>query len=412
MSEIAERKSQKSQLAVIFFTVFIYLLGFGIVIPIIPLLSRDFGATPAQSGALLSVYSLMQFLFSPFWGRLSDRVGRRRVLLGCLLGEGLTYILFAFSRDLQLLFVARILAGFFGASLSTASAAISDITPPNERSKGMALIGVAFGLGFMFGPALGGLLATWGASISAAPHYGTSFAMCWVAAICFATFLYGIKYLPETLNRDRPPAPRRGRFTLLSHFFSQPVVGVLMSVFFITSFAMSAMETSLVLYMKDHFGWGIRETSFGFAYIGVMMVLTQGLIVRRLLPKVGERTTLRWGLLFFALGLGGIAFAPTIGWMAVTMTFLALGTGLSNPSITGSISLLSNPAEQGAALGATQSLASLGRIVGPVFGGWMFEKFTEQSPFLLSGGLAILALAIIIKMGGQVPNAAQSRAKE
>lgn len=399
--------TQKSQLAVIFFTVFIYLLGFGIVIPVIPLLSRDFGADAFEAGLLLSVYSLMQFLFSPFWGRLSDHVGRRKVLLGCLLGEGLTYLLFAVARDLPTLFAARILAGFFGASLSTASAAISDITPPNERSKGMALIGVAFGLGFMFGPAIGGGLATWGHHLSEAPHFATSFAMYWVAAICMATFAFGYKFLPETLKKDSQPRKRQSRWATLREFFSRPTVGLLMLTFFISSFAMSSMETSLVLYMKDSFSWGVREVSFGFAYIGVMIVITQGLLVRRLLPKIGERALLRWGLAFFTIGLAGIALAPNVGFMAVTMTFLALGTGFSNPSILGSISLLSPTEEQGTALGSTQSLASLGRILGPAFGGFLFDHLNIKAPFLAGAILAFAALLVVFYLGSQVPDSAR-----
>jgi multidrug resistance protein len=181
--------SNKSQLAIIFFTVFLYLVGFGVVIPVIPILSRNFGATALQTGLLLSVYSLMQFLVAPFWGRLSDRLGRRPILLFCLVGEGLSYLLFAWARSLEWLFAARVLAGFFGASLSTASAYISDITPKHERSKGMALIGAAFGLGFVVGPALGGGLAVWGHHINPAPHFDTSFSAC-LQSISFRIFLF------------------------------------------------------------------------------------------------------------------------------------------------------------------------------------------------------------------------------
>lgn len=398
---------RKSQLITIFLTVFIYLLGFGIVIPILPLLSRDFGATAVQTGLLLSVYSLMQFVFSPFWGRLSDRYGRRPVLLGCLLGEGLTYILFAVARDLPTLFVARGLAGFFGASISTASAAISDITPPNERSKGMALIGAAFGLGFVFGPALGGLLSLWGKQISEAPHFETSFAMFWVAGICFATAGFGSRFLRETLNPAHRAVRSANRLELLTRNFRRPTVGTLMTVFFLASFAMSSMEANLVLFMKEKFDWGIREVSFGFAYVGVVIVFTQGFLVRRLLPKIGERTTMRWGLACFAVGLAGIAFAPGLATLGLTMTFLAVGNGLTNPSILGSISLLTPPDEQGTTMGSTQSLSSLGRILGPAAGGFLFEHLRISAPFVASGLLAAIGLVLAISLGGRIPDAAK-----
>ncbi|KHD88951.1 MAG: multidrug resistance protein [Bdellovibrio sp. ArHS] len=395
--------SNKSQLAIIFFTVFLYLVGFGVVIPILPILSRNFGATALQTGLLLSVYSLMQFLFSPFWGRLSDRLGRRPILLFCLLGEGLSYIVFALSRSLEWLFVARILAGFFGASLSTASAYISDITPKQERSKGMALIGAAFGLGFVVGPALGGGLAVWGQSISSEPHFDTSFAAYWVAALCFANLLFGIKYLKESLSDKSESAEKKKRFSVMWHYLNLKTVGALMTVFLLTSFAMSSMEATLILYMGEKFQWNIKQVSFGFAYIGVIIVFTQGFLVRRLLPKWGERKVLRLGLALFAMGLTTIAFANSIGMMAIAMTLLSLGNGLSNPSILGSVSLLTDSKEQGVTMGVTQSMASLGRIIGPAFGGFLYGAVAMTAPFWASGALAFLGFAIVLYIYKFIP---------
>lgn len=395
--------SNKSRLAIIFFTVFLYLVGFGVVIPIIPLLSRNFGATALQTGLLLSVYSLMQFLFSPFWGRLSDRVGRRPILLFCLVGEALSYIIFAQARTLEWLFIARILAGFFGASLSTASAYISDITPKHERSKGMALIGAAFGLGFVFGPALGGGLAVWGHAINAEPHFDTSFAAYWVAGLCFANFLFGLKFLTESLSEKSESAEKKKRFSVMWHYLNVKTVGTLMSVFLLSSLAMSAMEATLILFMGEKFGWDIKQVSFGFAYIGIIIVFTQGFLVRRLLPKWGERKVLRLGLALFAAGLTCIAVSVNIPMMAVAMTLLSLGNGLSNPSILGSISLLSDPKEQGAVMGVTQSMASLGRIIGPAIGGALYGYVAVTSPFWVSGLLAATGLGIVINIYNHIP---------
>lgn len=409
---MSENPHRKSQLIIIFFTVFIYLLGFGIVIPILPLISTDFGATPLQSGLLLTAYSFMQFCFSPFWGRLSDKVGRRKVLLGCLIGEAFSYLVFAHARDLPMLFAARMMAGFFGASISTASAAISDITPPQERSRGMALIGVAFGLGFVFGPAIGGGLSIWGQSLSPEPHFATAFTMYWVAGICLLTAAVGFKFMKETLAPGLRAEVKMNRFQQMLGGFQKPVVGPLMAVFFLCSFAMSSMEGNLVLYMQRRFGWGVREVSFGFAYIGVALVFTQGFLVRRLLPKIGERRTMMIGLTVFALGLTGIAVAPSITAMAITMTLLAVGNGLTNPSILGSISLLSPADSQGGSLGLTQGLASLGRIIGPAFGGFVFEQIAITAPFWVSGILATTALAIILKLGVRLPSAAQRSSAE
>ncbi len=395
-------ENKKPQIT-IFLTVFIYLLGFGMIIPIIPLISTQYGATPLQTGLLLSVYSAMQFLFSPVWGRLSDRYGRRPILLVCLIGEIFAYLFFALARNLEMIFIARALSGFFGASISTASAYISDITPANQRSKGMALIGAAFGLGFLFGPAIGGGLTWWAQKLSDDPFFHTSFSSYWVSFLCLVTFVFAFFNLKETLNKDLLNKNSLGRIKAITKYFSAPVIGPLIFVFFLSSFAMSTMEVTLVLYMKDKFGWGLLEVSYGFAYVGLMIVLTQGFLVRRLIPKFGERNVLRLGLIFMAMGFCGIAAAQSLFALALTQTFLALGVGFVNPSILGSISLLADPNEQGAVLGTTQSMASFGRIVGPALGGALYGSFFIQSPFIMAGLLILTGLFVVIVIFKQIP---------
>lgn len=400
--------NRKTQLVIIFVTVFIYLLGFGIIIPILPILSRDFGATATETGLLMSVYSLMQFIFSPFWGRLSDRFGRKPILLGCLVGETFSYILFALSRDLNTLFIARMLAGFFGGSISTASAYISDITPANQRSKGMALIGAAFGLGFVFGPAIGGLLAEYAKHISTEPFFNTSFASYVVSGLCFGTFIFGLFFLKESLTTRLEKKAIRNRFLIIWEKLRIPIVSELNVVFFLLSFSMSAMEATLVLYMGELFSWGIKEVSYGFAYIGVIIVFTQGFLIRRVLPIWGERFTLKLGTLSFFIGMGIIAIAPNIWMMAVAMTLIALGNGMSNPSILGSISNLTDSTEQGSTMGVTQSLSSLGRILGPAIGGFVYARFFIQSPFILAGLLGLAAFIVITVLNEKIPNKGKS----
>ena len=398
-------EQKKSRLTIIFFTVFIYLVGFGVIIPLTPILGREFGASTTQAALLLSVYSLMQFLFSPFWGTLSDRVGRRPVLLGCLLGEGFAYLLFASARNLEMLFVARALAGFFGASISTASAYISDVTPKNERSKGMALIGAAFGLGFIVGPALGGILTEVGQKLSPEPHFGTSFALIWVSVICFLNFLFGLKFLTESLPvelRNKNPK-RENRIRQMSKFLFQPLVGKLMGVFFINSLAFSTMEATLIFLVGDRFGWGIREASYGFAFIGVLSTFNQGFTVRKLLPILGEKKMLVIGLSCLAISLAGIAFSMEIWQLAVAMTVLSFGYAFTNPSTLGSISSLTAADEQGAAMGATQGFASLGRIIGPFYGGFIYSALHPTAPFLTASLLGLVALSIIILNYSHLP---------
>lgn len=398
---------KKSQLSVIFFTVFLYLVGFGVIIPIVPILTKNFGATSFQVGLILSAYSLMQFVFAPFWGQLSDRHGRRPILLFCLLGECLAYIAFAQARSFETLLLARLFAGFFGASISTASAYISDITPSHERSKGMALIGAAFGLGFLVGPALGGGLTVWGGHISSEPHFDTSFTAYWVSALCLLNFIFGFFYLKESLVEKKKSPPKKSRFALLGHYLRIPVVGPLISVFFISSVSMALMEATLVLYVGELFDWKIREVSFGFAYVGLIMVLCQGFLVRRLLPKVGERKILISGLGMMFVGFILIGLSDNIPLLAVAMTFLAVGNAFTNPATTGSISLLSATTEQGAVMGSTQGTASLGRIIGPAIGGFIYQQVSISSPFFTSALMVLLALIVIIKIFPQLPESAK-----
>lgn len=405
---MSELSKNKKPLVVIFLTVFIYLLGFGIVIPIIPTISTNLGANSLQTGLLMSAYSLMQFIFSPVWGKLSDKFGRRPILLICLFGEIFSYLLFAQARNLELLFIARLFSGFFGASISTASAYISDITPPNERSKGMALIGAAFGLGFLFGPAMGGGLTIWAEHLSTDSFFRTSFSSYWVAALCLITFIYAYFNLKETLHNRNQNPEKKSRLKEIIKYYRTPIVGYLILVFFLASVAMSTMEATMVLFMQAKFNWGLKEVSFGFAYIGLMIVFTQGFLVRRLIPKIGEKQVLRMGLVFMTFGLLSIVFAEHIWVIAVSQTLLALGIGFINPSTLGSISLLVNANEQGAALGTTQSMSSLGRIIGPAMGGALFGQISITSPYWAAGLMTLSGLILVLIIFKTLPNAGRT----
>lgn len=398
------RDQNKSSLKIIFFTVFMYLVGFGVIIPLFPVLTTELGATPFQVGLLMSIYSLMQFVFSPFWGGLSDRWGRRPILLICLAGEIAAYILFAFARSVEGVLLARALSGFFGASISTANAVISDVTPKDQRSRGMALIGAAFGLGFIFGPALGGGLSLWGSSISSEPHFASTFTLLGVAFLCALNFVFAFFFLKET---HKPGAAavesKENRILNLFSDLKRPVVGPLIGVFFLSSCAIAAMESTLGLLTLEKFGWGLSEISLGFVYIGVVATLNQGFLVRRLLPRLGERATLKLGLALTGVGLALIGFSNSLPVLAVAITIFSLGYGFINPSILGSISLLTDSASQGKALGATQGTASLGRIFGPLLGGWSFGYLGISSPYLLGAGIIALGLGVIFYLGDKIP---------
>ncbi len=392
-------------MAIIFITVFIYLLGFGMILPVIPLLSTHYGATAFQVGLLMSVFSLMQFVFAPFWGKLSDRYGRRPILIYCLLGEAVAYIILAQARSLEMLFVARILTGFFAASLSTASAYISDITTPENRTKGMALIGAAFGLGFLFGPAIGGGLTILAQQYSTDYSFIVSFNAYPVAVLCILTFVFAYFNLKESMER-KPIAEEKSTKNQLRQILTlsqRPLMGKMMYIFGWTTFCMAMMESTLVLLMKERFNWGIKEASFGFAYVGICIVFTQAILVRRMIPVYGEKALIRLGLTFMALGFIFIAVAPSLLSMAIAMTFLSVGNAFATSSLMGSISLMASPDHQGSTLGATQSLSSLGRVIGPAFGTLLFGALSMPSPFWTAGLFLILNILLISKYYSQLP---------
>lgn len=387
---------ERSRLLVIFMTVFIDLVGFGIILPLSPYLAREFNASALEIGLLMSVYSVMQFVFSPFWGVLSDRIGRRPVILIGLFGGGVSYLMFAFSGSLWLLFVARALAGIFGGNISTAHAYIADVTKPEDRSKGMGLIGAAFGLGFIFGPLIGAVLGIVGQNIGSAPPFGMSFSAIGAALLCFMNFAFAWFVLEESLPAELRGKirERKSRFLELAKHLRTPVAGQLMIVYFLSGLAMAQMEAMLFPYLADQFGWGLEKSSLGFAYVGVLLVITQGFLVRKWMPRFGERNVLLSGLFFFALSLALIPLSVNVALLGITMTMLALGNGLMRPPNLGLISLATPVDEQGAAMGVTNSLASLGRILGPAIGGFLYQRLSPSTPFYFAGVLGFLAFAL------------------
>lgn len=391
-------------LIVIFLTVFIDLIGFGIIIPLSPYLARDFGADAFQVGLLMTVYSGAQFLFSPMWGQLSDRWGRRPIILMSLVGAGLSHFLFAFSTSYEMLFLARLLAGIFGANISTAMAYIADITDEKDRSKNMGLVGAAFGLGFVLGPALGAFFGHIGQGLGAQPPFGSSFAAVVAGIICLMNALFAWKTLEESLTSARPiQKVRKSRFAQMKSHLVYPVVGQLQLIYFLAAFAMAHMEASLFLLVQDVFGWSLTKAGLGFAYVGVVMVFTQGYLIRKFLPRIGERRMLIAGIIMQGLGFAGIAGSGEVWQMGAAVTFLGLGTGFINPSLSGSISLLTSKSEQGSVMGVNQSLSALGRIVGPIAGGWLYRDVSHQSPFWAASLVAGLSLIIGFSIFRRIP---------
>lgn len=353
----------RSPLVVIFTTVFIDLVGFGIVIPVLPFYAEGtrFNATPRTVGLLFASYSIMQLIFSPILGRLSDRYGRRPVLLLSLIGTGIGFLILGFATTIWMLFLGRILDGITGGNISTAQAYIADITTKEERARGMGLIGAAFGLGFIIGPALGGILSRWGISVP----------FLFAAGLCFANSLLLYFRLPETVTPDHPArnsASMRG-FAQLVHSLKRPRLASVLTIYFLFIVAFSIMTTSFSLYTMFRFGYDAQHTGYLFAYVGIIAVIIQGGLIGRLVKRFGEVPLVIVGALFFAASLFAVPFVgpDTGGLMGLLIGggIFSMGNSLSTPALTSLASKSVGRAEQGSVLGVVQSAASLARAVGP-----------------------------------------------
>lgn len=361
---------KKSPILVLFVTIFIDLLGFGLVIPILPIFSRQIGASDTEIGLIAAVYSLMNFIFAPFWGTLSDRIGRRPVILVSILVTAASYIIFAYSTTLFILFAARILGGIGSANLSAAQAYISDITPPEGRAKAMGLIGAAFGLGFIFGPPLGGYLK----SISSE---GSVDMVGYVsAAFCIINFIMAYFLLPESIKQKKLDAPFNFKpITSLVKQLQVPQIRELFLFNFVFITAFSMMQITVALLWEEHNGLNEKQIGYMFAFIGLASAIVQGTMVGRLVKWFGEHKLLFIGSILMAIGLVMIPFISNdyfFPFAFISIIFIALANGCLMPSITSLISQYTSEEKQGHTLGLNQSFGSIARVVGPTLGGFLY----------------------------------------
>ncbi len=397
----------RKPLLIIFITVFIDLLGFAIVLPLLPRYGRHFEATKPVLGLLMASFSMMQFLFAPLWGRLSDRIGRRPVLIVGLAGSTFFYTLFALVTQygnagpilglspLIWLFITRAGAGIAGATIPTAQAYIADSTDEKSRGKGMAIIGAAFGIGFTFGPLLGAWFVSNEADGVPSPAPG------YVAAVLSAlATLAAIVLLPESLKSERASRPARKWFdaAAFSKALSRPHVGLLLATIFLTTFAFAQFETTLSLLTKE-LGLGDRANFYVFAYIGLILTLAQGMLVRRLLPKLGEFRMATIGTFLMMLGLGLIGVAAWLenGGMSLLWYVLpvcVIGFSCTTPSLNSLLSLNTRDDQQGEVLGVGQSVSSLARILGPIAGLSLLE-YGRSLPYWMATGLMAVGLLMV-----------------
>ena len=389
---------RKGSLLVIFLTVFIDLLGFGLVLPLLPLYAKQYSASHWQLGALMASFSAMQFLFAPLWGRLSDRIGRRPVLMVGLAGSAVFYFLFAVASQLKdpgqslaLLFVARIGAGIAGATISTAQAYIADTTTQENRAKGMALIGMAFGAGFTFGPLLG-LLAVPTRDSAPGPWPGYIAAALSLVALAMAVFR-----LPESKTPDSESKAHVRKWSDWTAAFSSLSIGLLLMAIFVCLFSFANFETTLSLVIKNHldFSWG--QVCLTYSAIGFTLALVQGGVVRRLAEKNREGELAIIGAVLEMAGFALMAWAAqqiSANLLVISLLVVTTGFAFMQPNLNALLSRRSDPANQGVVLGVGQSVSALARILGAALGAPLL-KYGQALPYYVAAGMMALGVVMV-----------------
>lgn len=380
---------QRKPLITIFLIVFIDLLGFGLILPLLPFIAEKFEADPFQIGLLVATYSFFQFISAPILGRLSDRYGRKKLLVISQIGTAIGFFLLGIAQTLPLLYLSRIIDGITGGNISIAQAYIADITTKKDRAKGMGVIGAAFGLGFMLGPAVGGYLSNF--SFAAPAFFAT--------VVALFTALMTILFLQETVNTKKAVKSQKTEFSFqtLIQILSQQPLGLLILVFFMISLAFSGLQATYALWALDKFGFGPSQIGYLFTYIGLLAVISQILILPRVVKRLGEAKTIKYSLPIIAVGFLMIPFSIHLALLLIANALIVIGNSLSSPSISALASENVDEKEFGGALGILQSGASLGRILGPILGGILFARFSPNAPFVISGGILILTSLLCIR---------------
>ena len=363
-------------------------MGFGILIPILPTFaSKDLGVSDFEIGFLIAIFSLVQFLFNPLLGKISDKIGRRPIILITLLLTSISYIIFSFAGSFLVLFLSRLLAGFGGSNIGVAQAYIADVTSEKDRAKGMGVIGAAFGLGFVFGPLIGGLLSS----------YSYAFAGFGSAAFSFLAFLFAAFFLPESNTKRNSES--KIKLKLFDWDFTQkvlklPSVSLMMLLFFIIVFSMANIYGTFAILGYKHYNFSDQQNSYLFGILGLVGAIIQGGAIRSLSKIFQDKTLVLGGTLFMMIGLGLLPYGGNFAGVAVIGGVLALGTGILQPTLLSMISKFSPAEHQGGVLGLNQSFSALARVLGPLWGGFSFEFIGYEFPFL-TGALFTLITFII-----------------
>ena len=378
---------------ILFLIVFIDLIGFGIIIPLLPFYGEFYQASPEMVGLLMATYSFTQFLAAPFWGRLSDRIGRRPVLLVSLAGASAAYVWLGLAESLWTLFAARAVGGAMAGNISAAFAYVADITTRENRAKGMGTIGAAFGLGFIAGPAIGGILA--GSDPVNADFRTPAFA---AAALSVTALIMAIATLKESLSaeiRQRlAQQPPKKRLAMFREALDRPVIGLLLLLTCLATFVFAGLESTFAMWSRRQFGWGPQQNGYLFAFIGLLSALIQGGLIGRLARRFGEARLVVQGAVALAIGIALIPFSTNVVVLVLAMSLAGYGFSIISPSLNSLISLQSSEDEQGGIMGVTRSASTMARFIGPAWAGLLFGGLGRDWPYF-AGALIMVVVAFL-----------------
>lgn len=387
-------KANQRALALVYATIFLDVLGLGVLIPVLPYYAQQYRADAMTVGLLSAAFSIAQFVSSPFLGALSDRVGRRPVILFNILGSAIAYYLFGWANTLWLLMLARVMEGITGGSISTAQAYIADVTPPEERMKRFGLIGAVFGLGFIIGPAFGGFLSQYGLPV---PAYAAG-------TLCLLAAVFGYFMLPESLSVEKRATGRleigdANPVKKIAQALSRDSIRAILIAIFVVNVAFGGLQSNFALFTLKRFGMGPQDNAWIFVYIGCLSIFMQGVVVRRLPKTLDPVKTCVVGLSGMAVGFIGISLAQAEWHLFPAIAVMAFGNGVAAPMLTGLISRRVGEREQGTVLGSSQAILSATRIVGPLMAGFTFDALGSGAPYW-TGAILVVAGALIVT---QVP---------
>ena len=387
-------EQQKPALAVLFAVVFINLVGFGLVVPLLPFFGQSLKAEAWQVALMFSAYSLGQFFAEPFWGRLSDRIGRKPVMLITVAANAVGYLMLAFAPNIWLAIAVRLFTGLGAGNISTIQGYVADITPPERRAGRMGMIGAAFGLGFIVGPGLGGLLVR-----EDMGRLGYQLPIFAAAGLCVLAALGVLIFLKESRTKADPAAARPPFLGGVHNALTNPVVSRVLLVTLIYMAGFSGMESTFGLWAEARYGWGAREVGLSFMAVGVVSVFCQSLVTGRMARRFGESRVLAGGCLLFGLGLVGQVLSPVAWGVPIMMAMGAFGMAMTMPNISALISRSTPSDEQGAMLGLNLAASSGARIFGPIIAGAIFSGVGHDWPFLIGALLTVPAAVMAINAG-------------